>query len=266
MDKLIQQKIYEYFKDNESTKQYIDIISTALERQKGFQPTINKYVWGTVGRKKKIYFDFYTEMHHIIPRSINKELEDYKPNWVVLTGEEHFTIHKLLIDMCINKDHYYSMCEAFWRMCTDNRGKEVTPEEYALARKLAAEAKSIRMTGIKQGPPSEETKKKLSEAQKGNGGEPVECYIIVDGKEIILDRFDSRKQAGEKANGCQAAICDAVNGKTNSSGTYNIETKQYNKTKIGGSVIIPNNASKDYHNLNDVRLCMITCYGVSNLL
>ncbi len=232
MDTTILNKVYEYFHNNESTKQYLQIISTALERQKDFQPTINKYCYGTVAKKKKTYFDYYTETHHIIPESIDITYAKYKPNWVVLTGEEHFTCHKLLVDMCIEKDHYYSMCGAYRYMCVDNRGWTVTAEEYAIAKKLYVEAMSLKKTGIP-------TCK----------GESIECYIIVEGKEIILDKFISSCEAGDKTNGSTSAIRSVVIGDRSSSGNYNLLTKQYNERRFGGSSMLPNKKYPDTYRL-----------------
>ncbi len=233
IDQTILQKVNEYFKDNESTKQYIDIISTALDRQKPMQNIIDTRSLATVRRKRKEQFKFYTEVHHIIPESIDPLLEKYKPNWIILTGEEHFTCHKLLVDMCIDKDHHYKMCEAYGKMCKDNRGWTVTAEEYAIAKKLATEAQSIRMKG--KALPIIASLKSI-EARS----EPVECYIIVDGKEIILDKFDSIQEAADKTKVDQSSIIHSTTGKINSSGTYNLSTKRYSEIKLGPSTVLPN--------------------------
>ncbi len=166
IDQTILQKVNEYFKDNESTKQYIDIISTALERQKDFQPTIDKYAYSTLFNKIKDYFDYYTEVHHIIPRSIDNELETFKSNIVVLTAQEHFTCHRLLINMCTNELHRDSMIYAFKCMANNTKKKDIiiTKEEYALAKELHSAAASKRMTGRKL---SEETKAKMSKSNTG---------------------------------------------------------------------------------------------------
>lgn len=258
MDTTILNKIYKYFHNNESTKQYLQIISIALDRQKPIQDIIDKYCLRTITKKKKEHFDIYTEMHHIIPRSLDKELENYKPNWVILTGEEHFIVHKLLVDMCISKRHYHSMCEAYCHMSFHNRGWEVTPEEYAIAKKLHAEATSLRMkrrivseeirfkikkslTGVKH---TQERIKNRSEAMKGKPNlalsEPIECYIIVEGKEIIIDTFISSASATEKTNGCQSGILKSANDKGYSSGVYNTQTKQYNEKRFSSSSVLPN--------------------------
>lgn len=130
--------------------------------------------------------------------------------------------------MCIEKDHYYSMCGAYCYMCVDNRGWTVTAEEYAIAKKLYVEAMSLKKTGIP-------TCK----------GESIECYIIVEGKEIILDKFISSCEAGDKTNGSTSAIRSVVIGDRSSSGNYNLLTKQYNERRFGGSSMLPNKKYPD---------------------
>lgn len=267
MDQTILQKVNEYFYNNESTKQYLQIISVALDRQKPMQNIINEYSQSYITRKRKDYFQSYTEIHHIIPRSVDTSMKNHKPNWVILTGEEHFIVHKLLVDMCIIKRHYYSMCIAFDGMCKMNKEYEATPEEYALARKLAAEAKSITQKGMeksdearrnisisklgkKRKPFTEETLRNMSSSKKGKKGsphteesklkikniksEPVESYIIVDGKEIILDTFNSAKEAGEETGVAPKHIGSVCNGNVANAGCYNLETKKYNEIRASG--------------------------------
>lgn len=331
MDKTILNKIKEYFHDNESTKQYIDIISTALERQKPIQDIIDTRSLDTVRRKRKEHFKFYTELHHIIPKSIDKELEKYKPNLVVLTAQEHFRCHRLLIDMCNNELHKGSMIYAFNFMCKDTKNQNIiiTEEDYALARELHSKLQSKRMKDKKHSqeskdkmskasrgrkkPPrteehraklreagkrrkhSEETKAKMSNGKKGkklkprteehkaniresnkdrefseehkanlskarkgrklsqhqinalvkSRETPVECYILVDSMETVIDKFDSGKIAATITNGNHKVICAASIGKTNSSGNYNLSTKQYNEKTFPSKTILPN---KDYPN------------------
>ena len=254
MDKTILNKIKKYYKDNESTKQYLQIMSTALERQKPMQDIIDKYSLVTIRKYGKKYFNQYTEVHHIIPRSIDKKLEKYKPNWVILTGEEHFICHKLLVDMCINKGHHYSMCGAYGSMCFMDHGHESTPEEYAAARKLYAEAKSNKMTGVKRGPSTEEAKINLGNARRGKtypnlskaksgialprsttiraieaNSEPLECYIILENKELVLGRFKSSSEAGRMTGINSSGISNSADVNNKSAGTYNLNTKQYNE-------------------------------------
>lgn len=226
IDNLIIEKYKEYFIiDSQDTREYFTIMVNALRRQQGFQHIIDNQSSHAVNKESKEYFDHYIEVHHIIPRSVDPLLEDYKPNLVVLTAQEHFRCHRLLVDMCNMEHHRKKMAMAFHLMCQKNKGKDrvvtITEEEYALARELKS--------------------KLTSDANRIHKPKAVECYIIVDGEEIVLDRFDSRQEASDKTNGTRTKIIEAVSGKVNYSGTYNIENKQYNEIKFKGPPILPNN-------------------------
>lgn len=59
---------------------------------------------------------FYTENHHIIPRSINRSLERDPRNLVSLSAREHFIAHALLVKIYKqrgDKDKWYKMICAF---------------------------------------------------------------------------------------------------------------------------------------------------------
>ena len=73
----------------------------------------------------------YYESHHIVPRSFGK-----KSSTVLLTAEEHYEVHKILAIAFVNHTIYNKkMLWAFHRIAY-NKGREITKEEYAIARKL----------------------------------------------------------------------------------------------------------------------------------
>jgi hypothetical protein len=73
----------------------------------------------------------YYESHHIVPKSFGK-----KSSTVLLTPEEHYTVHKYLAEYW--KDHSIygkKMLWAFHRLAYD-KGRKLSKEEYAEARKV----------------------------------------------------------------------------------------------------------------------------------
>jgi hypothetical protein len=101
---------------------------------------------------------------------------------------------------------------------------------------------------------TQEQKDNISKSKKGikqpkdavarrakSNSKPIVCYIIINNEEIILDRFDSLQSAGDKTNLESTHISKASIGKYTYSGTYNINTKQYNERRFAGNYIIPNN-------------------------
>lgn len=164
------------FLDNKYTKTYYNIISISQSRT----PLAGAY----------------TEKHHIIPRSLGGS--DSANNLTILTAREHLICHKLLVkmtaDTCRTK-----MIHALWAMANlgknrtrlssrefqlvkearskKMRGRIVSAETRqlismaALGRARSKETKmkiSLAHTGVKRKPLSEETKKKISDGNKGN--------------------------------------------------------------------------------------------------
>jgi hypothetical protein len=73
----------------------------------------------------------YYESHHIVPKSFGK-----KSSTVLLTPEEHYTVHKYLAEYWKNHSVYgKKMLWAFHRLAYD-KGRKLTKEEYAEARKV----------------------------------------------------------------------------------------------------------------------------------
>lgn len=101
----------------------------------------------------------YGESHHIIPKSIRPDLRKCKWNIVKLTPEEHYRCHKLLPLIYTQGTEHTAMVYAWHR--TANTHKEFLSEaEYAEAKR--------NMAGCKIGVPrSDETRKKIGDAQRG---------------------------------------------------------------------------------------------------
>jgi len=129
----------ENFVNNKYKKWYINIIRNRLEQVP----------------------DGYFESHHIVPVSIRKDLRNNKNNIVNLTAKEHFICHLLLARFTVGLNRR-NMCFAVTTMArsTKKHDRKFTSGYYQLAR-LHYKKSSV---GRKH---SEETKRKISEANKG---------------------------------------------------------------------------------------------------
>lgn len=83
----------------------------------------------------------YWEGHHIIPKCLGGEGYSRSKhfNIIFLTAAEHFTAHKLLVELFPDNE---KLVYAFWAMCTvSNAASLATPEEYEIVR--VARSKTI---------------------------------------------------------------------------------------------------------------------------
>ena len=113
----------------------------------------------------------YHERHHIVPRCMGGSNEEN--NFIDLYAREHFIAHKLL---AIEHSDNQKLVYAFWMMahCKSNKQDryECTPEEYEEAKIAFSIAWSENHSG--ENAPmygkhlSEEARKKISDAKKGN--------------------------------------------------------------------------------------------------
>lgn len=139
-------KIKELFENNKYTNWYLSIIERALASDRQKLP---------IGHIDRIYY----ESHHIIPECFGGDEE------VLLTAKEHFLCHMLLTKMTNEYKVKYALFGMTRKSKTHER-YEITSSQYAYAKRLLAEATSIRRKGVKA---SEETKKLMSERRKGAG-------------------------------------------------------------------------------------------------
>ena len=136
------------FIDNKYTKCYFSIINAAKSRISG---------------------NSYTEIHHIIPKSLGGSNEP--KNLVSLSSREHFICHLLLIKMLAGISKR-KMSFAFWSMCNRHNTDienvyQCNSRIYELSRKQFIISNKILHIGSKR---SQETKQKISEGQKGRIG------------------------------------------------------------------------------------------------
>lgn len=113
--------------------------------------------------ENRVKGEIYYEAHHIVPKSFNKQ-----SSTVLLTPQEHYECHRLLAQE-LGKHPIYGqkMLWAFHRLAYDKQRK-LTTEEYAEARKTLMPLWTKKKT--------EEHKRKISEAQKGNTNNKSRVY------------------------------------------------------------------------------------------
>jgi len=134
--------------------------------------------------KSRLNNNYYTEKHHIIPKSLNGD--NSKDNLVSLSAREHYICHLLLTKMTTG-EYRYKMIFALNMMFSSNSFQErYIPKSklYDMSRRLRSEAlskahngrkqsiesnikRSLTQKGVSTGPKSAEHKLKLSIARKG---------------------------------------------------------------------------------------------------
>ena len=120
--------------------------------------------------KNRVLINTYTEIHHIIPKSLGGN--DSVENLVTLTAKEHFLCHYLLTKMTSGMSQI-KMCFAFnaFRRSSKTQERQITGQQYEIVRRAVSAARSQFLKGNtynlgkKRGPLSEETKKKISDAR-----------------------------------------------------------------------------------------------------
>lgn len=151
-------------KNKECSSQYLSIITEALlANRRRYRKSDERYV--------------YYEQHHILPKSLYPQYAKDKTNLVLLTAEEHFECHRLLVEILQAPE----MIFAYLLM---SRNRELTPEAFEKLKQEFAVAISGKLTGVLKsaihrkhisegrkglsyGPLSVEHKQKISTAMKG---------------------------------------------------------------------------------------------------
>jgi hypothetical protein len=146
----------------------------------------------------------YYEKHHIIPGSLGGK--DSDSNFVLLTAEEHFTVHALLPKFLTGEDKR-KMLYAFNGMCyriSDNQKRiKINAKMYKDLREEFSKMRSLAMSGD-QNPlygktHSEESRKKISESLKGKfKGDQNHFYGKTHSEETRKKISESKR--GEKSS------------------------------------------------------------------
>ena len=198
--------------------------------------------------------DGYTEKHHIVPKCMGG---DNKPrNIAVLTPEEHFLAHQLLVKIYPNNSKLVYACKAMsmsnnglrgsmklygWlrRKESINTSKRLIGNNHCVGYKHSVETRkkqSLSHIGNKYGvgyKHSMDSRRKISESLKGklhseerklNGSRSVEKYSN-DG--IFLDLYESIKDASKHSDVGSNVICMCCKGKQKTAGGYIWKYKDY---------------------------------------
>jgi hypothetical protein len=154
----------------------------------------------------------YYEAHHIVPKSFKKQ-----SSTVLLTPQEHYECHKILAQELGHHSIYgQKMLWAFHRLAYDKQRK-LTADEYAEARKMLMPLWTRKQT--------EEHKRKISEAQKGNTNNKSRVY-----KGMISTISEQGRQAIAQARRSEQLGKTGINAKA-SKGTVMCEYEDGRKVE-----------------------------------
>lgn len=166
----------------------------------------NKYTkWYFNIVKKNRYFlnGEYFEVHHIIPKSLGG-LDDIT-NKVSLTAREHFICHLLLTKMVSGQDQR-KMIHAINLMRRLKKHVYITSKTYEIIKKLCSKTRA---------PMSEETKKKISEKNKGRKLTPEQIQNRAKNQTGKKHSLETRlKLSGSKSNLHKKHLSKALTGRT----------------------------------------------------
>jgi len=109
--------------------------------------THNEFIQNILNTRGRFNVDGYKERHHIIPECCGGET--IEENLIDLTAQEHYEAHRLLAEE--NPDNY-GLQLAWWNFCIRKASPDapeiiITAEEYAIARKNAADIFSKKFSG-----------------------------------------------------------------------------------------------------------------------
>ena len=127
----------------------------------------NKYsIWyyNIINRAKSRISAEYTEKHHIIPKSLGGSNDP--SNLISLTAKEHFICHLLLTKMTVGLQKT-KMVQAAWMMTMISSNQyryKINGKTYQILKEQMSLAKKGLTTWNKGITPSDETKKKLRDA------------------------------------------------------------------------------------------------------
>jgi hypothetical protein len=119
-----------------------------------------------IKRSRERTLSCYTEKHHIIPRCMGGGNE--LTNIAILTPEEHFVVHQLLVKIYPNNYKLVCACQA---MGMNSNGQKNGAKMYGWIKNKISQAKSIETRGEKNPhfgkKHSLEARRKISEGHKG---------------------------------------------------------------------------------------------------
>lgn len=178
------------------------------------------------GRKKSK--NIYYEKHHVLPKCIGGTNE--KDNLALLTAEEHWIAHLLLVKIYPNEPKLVYACQAM--SMVGGNTQRVTNKMFGWIRKKYSESVSNRQRGVLKTP---EQCAKISKKLKGRIPEHQKIKNVSQRPEVA-------KKISEKKRG-------------KSTGPFTAERKEnIRKSKIGKS-----NSFFRNDNPNNNRICCLIC-------
>lgn len=162
----------------------------------------------------------YYEAHHIVPKSFDK-----RSTTVLLTPEEHFTVHKILAEYWKGHPIYgKKMLWAFHRISFDGKRK-ITKEEYGEARRI--------LQDLWKSEKSISHKEKIAIALKRNTNNSTRVYKgmksdMTEAGKASLSKKTTERQLGNKQWTKGPYTVTFENGKTTTSQSYPDLSKEVN--------------------------------------
>lgn len=168
-----------------------------------------KIIRQALSENRKKSSGIYYEAHHIVPKSFSKE-----SSTVLLLPEEHYRCHKILAEYFGQHPIYATKTLwAFHRM-TYSKKRKLSAEEYGEARRVLIALWTKERT--------EEHKKKISEAQKGNTNNKSRVHkgmkssMSVQGRSKLaeLRKVELSGKTGDQARASKGwVICEYEDGR-----------------------------------------------------
>ena len=197
---------------------------------------MNKYeTWYAtiIKNAKQRILESYTEIHHIIPRSLGGQ--DTKDNLVDLTAREHFVCHWLLTKIYPTGEEHWKMLNALRMMRAEKSGQhryntKITgrvyaqlKEEYSILQSEKNKGAGNRFYGKQH---TEEAKRRISEANTGRKQTAEE-------KQKQIDAITGRKRVPFSEE-WKAKLSASSAGENNS--RYGVEVSEETRKKIGDKI------------------------------
>lgn len=180
------------------------------------------------GRKKKQ--GTYYEKHHVLPKCLGGTND--KTNLVLLTAEEHWVAHLLLVKMHPEKTQLVYACQAM-SMVGSKKMERVNNKMFGWIRRKYAESVSLRQQGVLK---SKEVRDKISKSLKGRMPEHQKKRNVMKCPEVAKK------------------VADANRGRSITFSNPKERGEKISKGKLGK----PNSFLRD-SNPNNIRVCCLGC-------
>lgn len=170
-----------------------------------------------IERARNRLLEGYAEKHHIVPRCLGGD--DSVSNNVLLTPEEHYVAHQLLVKM---HPGHYGLIKAAHMMSVHNSSNRISNKKFGWLRRVYSQAqkefykdKDNHPRGMKGKKHSEETKLKIREfSKKQSLARQIKVYQWNKDRELVKV-YDSITDAANAVNSSPSNIKYCCEGKFN---------------------------------------------------